>query len=150
MNKGKARQKLFTRRKIIPPKWDSLALGLDLTWAIWIHSHKNDLFLQSKIHYSNEISLRWNVSSGEDGFSHINSSLEQLFWSGKWLLPIAAYYHDKEVQSIDYFYRLFGCPTANFGPLLRGQSHSSDVVNHCVFKWRPQGSLITKVKLFLR
>ena len=33
---------------------------------------------------------------------------------------------------------LFGCPTANSGPLLRGQSHSPDV-NHCVLDFRLEG-----------
>ena len=34
-----------------------------------------------------------------------------------------------------FFKLLFGCPTANFGPLSRGQPHSPDV-NHCVL---PEG-----------
>ena len=33
---------------------------------------------------------------------------------------------------------LFGCPTINFGPLLRGQPHSSNV-NHCVLHFQPEG-----------
>ena len=37
-----------------------------------------------------------------------------------------------------FFKLLLGCPTANFGPLSRGQPHSSDV-NHCVFHFRPEG-----------
>ena len=32
---------------------------------------------------------------------------------------------------------LFGCPTANFRPLSRGQPHSPDV-NHCVLHFRPE------------
>ena len=39
---------------------------------------------------------------------------------------------------IFFFYLLFGCPTANFGPLSRGQPHSPDV-NHCVLHFRPEG-----------
>ena len=45
----------------------------DLTWVEWIHSHINDLFLQSEIHYSAEISP--DVSPRWDDFSHINSFL---------------------------------------------------------------------------
>ena len=37
-----------------------------------------------------------------------------------------------------FFKLLFGCPTANFGPLSRGQPHSPDV-NHCVLHFRPEG-----------
>ena len=37
-----------------------------------------------------------------------------------------------------FFKLLFGCPTANFGPLSRGQPHSPDV-NHCVLHIRPEG-----------
>ena len=37
-----------------------------------------------------------------------------------------------------FFQLLFGCPTANFGPLSRGQPHSPDV-NHCVLHFRPEG-----------
>ena len=33
---------------------------------------------------------------------------------------------------------LFDCPTANFGPLLRGQPHPPDV-NHCIYQFRPEG-----------
>ena len=33
---------------------------------------------------------------------------------------------------------LFGCPTANFGSLLRGQPHSPDV-NHCVLHFSFEG-----------
>ena len=33
---------------------------------------------------------------------------------------------------------IFGCSTANFGPLSRGQPHSPDV-NHCVLHIRPEG-----------
>ena len=45
----------------------------------------------------------------------------------------------KRVMGIMGFLRetcglLFGCPMANFGPLLRGQPHSPDV-NHCVFTY---------------
>ena len=53
----------------------SPALRWDLTKVGWMHSHINDLFLHSQIHYSAEISLRWNISPGLNGFSHINSSL---------------------------------------------------------------------------
>ena len=37
-----------------------------------------------------------------------------------------------------FFYLLFGFPTANFGPLSRGQPHSSNV-NHCSLHFQPQG-----------
>ena len=37
-----------------------------------------------------------------------------------------------------FFQRLFGCPTANFGPLSRGQPHSPNL-NHCVLHSRPEG-----------
>ena len=33
---------------------------------------------------------------------------------------------------------LFGCPTANFGILSRGQPHSPDV-NHCILHIQPEG-----------
>ena len=33
---------------------------------------------------------------------------------------------------------LFGCPTAKFGPLSRGEPHSPDV-NHCILHFRPKG-----------
>ena len=33
---------------------------------------------------------------------------------------------------------LFGCSTANFGPLSRGQPQSPDV-NHCILHFRPEG-----------
>ena len=36
------------------------------------------------------------------------------------------------------FCLLSGCPTTNFGPLLRGQPQLS-YVNHCVFYFRPEG-----------
>ena len=37
-----------------------------------------------------------------------------------------------------FFKCLFGCPTANFGPLLRGLSHSPDVTT--LFYWLPSES----------
>ena len=38
-----------------------------------------------------------------------------------------------------YFLKLlFGCPTDNFGSLLRGQPHSPNV-NHCLLHFRPEG-----------
>ena len=36
------------------------------------------------------------------------------------------------------FSLLFGCPTTNFGKLLRGQPHSPHV-NHCVLHFQPEG-----------
>ena len=39
---------------------------------------------------------------------------------------------------IFFFKLLFGCPTANFGPLSRGQPDSPDV-NHCVLHIQPEG-----------
>ena len=48
----------------------------DFSWVGWIHSHINDLLLQSEIHHSAEISFRWDVSPGWDDFSHIKRSLE--------------------------------------------------------------------------
>ena len=74
-------QKLFTWRTIIPPLPPILlgeispALRWDLTYVGWIHSHINDLFLQSELHHSTKISLKWNISPGRGDFSHINSSL---------------------------------------------------------------------------
>ena len=45
-------------------------------------SHRNDLFLQSEIEHSAEISLRWNISPGWDDFFHINSFLVvHMVWS---------------------------------------------------------------------
>ena len=58
----------------------SLALTSDLSWVGWIHSHINDLLLQSEIHYYADISLRWDVSPGWDEYSHINRSLELLLF----------------------------------------------------------------------
>ena len=47
----------------------------------------------------------------------------------------------------EVFYMLFGCPTANFGSLPRGQPHELDV-NHCVsdnsFDPRVTGRLVTR------
>ena len=47
-------------------------------------------------------------------------------------------------QYADFFFffkkLLFGCPTAKFGPLSRGQPYSPDV-NHCVLHFRPEGQL---------
>ena len=58
----------------------SPALRWDLTWVGLIHSHINNLFLQSEIHHTAaEISLRLDVLSGWDEFSHINSSWSSLF-----------------------------------------------------------------------
>ena len=37
-----------------------------------------------------------------------------------------------------FSYLLFGCPTANFEPLSRGQPHSR-YVSHCVLHIRPEG-----------
>ena len=37
-----------------------------------------------------------------------------------------------------FFQLVFGCPTANFGPLPRGQPHSPDL-NHCILHFRPEG-----------
>ena len=39
-----------------------------------------------------------------------------------------------------FFYLLFGCPTANFRPLLRGQPHSTNL-NQCIIQVSTQGSL---------
>ena len=50
------------------------ALRWDLTWVGWIGFHVNDLFLQSEMHHSADISIRWDVSPGWDGFSHLSSS----------------------------------------------------------------------------
>ena len=36
------------------------------------------------------------------------------------------------------FKLFFGCATANFGTLFRGQPHSPDV-NHCVIQFQPEG-----------
>ena len=52
----------------------STALTWDLSWVGWIHSHINDLLLQSEIHHSAKISLRWDVSPGWDDLFHINIS----------------------------------------------------------------------------
>ena len=38
-----------------------------------------------------------------------------------------------------FLHPLFGCPTANFGPWLRGQSHSPDV-NHYIIQVLTRGS----------
>ena len=51
-----------------------LRLKSDLDWVGLIHSQINSLFLQSEIHHSVEISLRWDVSSAWDDFSHTSSS----------------------------------------------------------------------------
>ena len=37
-----------------------------------------------------------------------------------------------------FFELLFGCPMANFEPLLRGKPHSHDV-NHCISYFQPEG-----------
>ena len=42
----------------------SLALTWDLTWVGCIHSHKNDLYLESEIHYSTAISLTYPTQVG--------------------------------------------------------------------------------------
>ena len=52
----------------------SPVLRWDLSWVVWIHSHMNDFLLQSEIHHSAEISLKWDVSPGWDDYSHVNSS----------------------------------------------------------------------------
>ena len=52
----------------------SPVLTWDLSWMRWIHSHINNLLLQSEIHHSAEISLRWHVSLRWNDFSLINSS----------------------------------------------------------------------------
>lgn len=41
-------------------------------------------------------------------------------------------------QVFAFFYVIFGCPTANSGPVSRGQSYSLDF-NHCSFKFQPEG-----------
>ena len=44
-----------------------------------------------------------------------------------------------KVVLADLFFKLlFGCPTTNFGPLLRRKPHSPNV-NHCVLHIRPEG-----------
>ena len=43
-------------------------------------------------------------------------------------------------DTVSFVKLLFGCPTANFGLLSRGQSHSVDV-NHCVFTFSTWRSL---------
>ena len=58
----------------------SLALRWDLSWVGWIRSHITDLLLQSEIHHSAEISLRW------DDFSHISSS-----WVSKNFISVLSY-----------------------------------------------------------
>ena len=54
----------------------------------WIHSHINDLFLQSKIHHSADISFRWDITPGWDDFSYINSSLiaGKMNWNSVFLI----------------------------------------------------------------
>ena len=51
----------------------SLGLMWDLTWVGWIHSHINDLLLESEIHHSARISLRWDIPLRWDVSPHINS-----------------------------------------------------------------------------
>ena len=46
-----------------------------------------------------------------------------------------------------FFQLLFGCPTANFGPLSRGQPHQPDV-NHCIlflFDPKVSGTLVARL-----
>ena len=56
--------------------------------------------------------------------------------------PIFLFFHQmrglQKLWKMFFFYLLFGCPTANFGPLSRGQPHSPNV-NHCSIHFQPQG-----------
>ena len=86
----------------------SSTLSWGLTWVRWIDSHINDLFLQSKIYDSAEISLSWDVSLGLYDFSHKSSSSDinqflsssifscfresysnSIQWISRWLLTTA-------------------------------------------------------------
>ena len=58
----------------------SPALRLDRTWVRSIHSHINDLFSQSEIYRSAEISLRWDISPRCDDFHGVNCFLD--VWLG--------------------------------------------------------------------
>ena len=41
------------------------------------------------------------------------------------------------MKEVIFFQLLFGCPTASFGPLLRGQPHSLNC-NDCVIQFQPE------------
>ena len=53
-------------------------------------------------------------------------------------MPLETLFLTNSYSTVYLFKLLFGCPTANFGSLLRGQSHSPDV-DHCVLHFRPEG-----------
>ena len=75
-------------------------------------------------------------------------SYSELFWSAFFLhFPVFGLNTKRysislrirsECRKKSFLQLLFGCPTANFGPLSRGQTHSPDV-NHCVLRLRPEG-----------
>ena len=67
-------EKLFTWRKNILPKWDLIFVEVRSHLDGMNQFSYKKLVLQSEIHHSAEISLRWDVSPGWDDFSHINSS----------------------------------------------------------------------------
>ena len=67
-------EKLFTWRKNILPKWDLIFVEVRSHLDGMNQFSYKKLVLQSEIHHSAEISLRWDVSPGWDDFSHIKSS----------------------------------------------------------------------------
>ena len=87
---------------------------------------------QTFAHYVNKKGL----GSGSQLMIHIDSKLTQNRICKIIMSTILK--NNLQIQGLFFFKLLLGCPTANFGPLSRGQPHSPDV-NHCVFHFRSEG-----------
>ena len=72
------------------PHLASHEIKWDLPWVKLIHSDMKDLFLESEIHFSVEISFRWNIPLRWGVSRHISSHLYTLF---VWINP-KWYFHE--------------------------------------------------------